>query len=62
MKKILIIGFLVSTLLTNAQDIPQHISYYKIYDFVDELANSGYFELNSAIKPYSRKLILEKLL
>lgn len=45
----------------SAQEIPQHISYYKIYEYIDELANEGLFELNSAIKPYSRKFILEKL-
>lgn len=62
MRKILILIAIVISTITNAQDIPQHISYYKIYDFIDELANSGYFELNSAIKPYSRKFILEKLI
>ena len=45
-----------------AQDIPQHISYTRIYSFMDELANDGFFELNSAIKPYSRKFISDKLL
>lgn len=56
----LVIISIVSTI--QAQDIPQHISYYKLYDFVDELANSGLYELNSAIKPYSRTFILGKLL
>lgn len=62
MKKVifLVITSIISTI--NAQDIPQHISYYKLYDFVDELSNSGLYELNSAVKPYSRTLILEKLL
>ena len=53
---------LISCLTVNAQDIPQHISYTRIYDFMDELANDKIFELNSAIKPYSRALIAEKLL
>ena len=48
--------------VTYAQDIPQHISYTRIYDFLDELANDGFFELNSAVKPYSNKFISEKLL
>lgn len=62
MRKI-ILGVLLSVaILLQAQDIPQHISYYKIYDFVDELANAGLYELNSAVKPYSRRYILEKLL
>jgi len=50
------------SLYVQAQETPQHISYYKMYDFVDELANSGLYELNSAVKPYSRTLISEKLL
>ncbi len=44
-----------------AQNIPQHISYYKIYEFMDELANEGLIDLNSAIKPYSQTMIAEKL-
>lgn len=43
------------------QDIPQHIDYTRIYDFIDELATDGYFELNSVIKPYSRQIIAQKL-
>ncbi|MDD4198788.1 MAG: hypothetical protein PHZ12_05220 [Paludibacter sp.] len=44
-----------------AQDIPNHISYHRIYDFLDELANDGFIELNSAVKPYSQLFIAEKL-
>ena len=53
--------FLISTGL-GAQDIPQHISYYRLYDFLDELANQHLIELNTAVKPYSRTLIYQKLL
>ncbi|HHT23587.1 MAG TPA: hypothetical protein GXZ87_09825 [Bacteroidales bacterium] len=49
-------------LMLSAQDIPQHISYSRIYDFVDELANDGVIEINSVVKPYSRSFIAEKLL
>jgi len=62
MKKIILLFLITIVLPIGAQDIPQHISYYKLYDFVDELANSGLYELNSAVKPYSRTFILEKLL
>lgn len=41
----------LSVNLSFAQDIPQHISYTRIYDFIDELANDGFIELNSVIKP-----------
>lgn len=56
--------FLLSALLHTAvaQDIPQHISYSAVYDLLDELANDGYIELNSAVKPYSRSFIADKLL
>ena len=43
------------------QNIPQNISYTRIYEFVDELANEGIFEVNLAIKPYSRDFIARKL-
>lgn len=63
MKKIVAVFLLISLYYTAfSQDIPQHISYYRIYEFIDELANDGIFELNSAIKPYSRAFINQKLL
>ncbi|HXB40167.1 MAG TPA: hypothetical protein VNZ49_06465 [Bacteroidia bacterium] len=43
------------------QEINKHISFTSIYDYLDELANIQVIELNSAVKPYSRKLIGEKL-
>lgn len=39
----------------------QHLSDIDLYDFMDELANSGVIELNSAVKPYSRTFIIDKL-
>jgi len=45
-----------------AQDIPEHISYTRIYDYLDELAGDGIINLNSVIKPYSRSFIKDKLL
>lgn len=48
-------------LCLQAQDIPQHISYTQIYDFIDELAAEHIIEINSAVKPYSRNLIAQKL-
>ncbi len=63
MKKIaLLIGiFLNSHHFLQAQEVNKHISYVSIYDYLDELANVQLIELNSAIKPYSRRLIYEKL-
>lgn len=45
-----------------AQDIPHHISYGRVYDLLDELANDNLIELNTTVKPYSRSFIAEKLL
>lgn len=44
-----------------AQYIPQNVQYTQIYDFLDELAGEGIIHLNSAIKPYNRNLIAQKL-
>ena len=59
--KVLIIS-LLSSVLIYSQDIPEHISYTRIYDFLDELAGDGFIEINSVAKPYSRTFITEKLL
>lgn len=45
----------------HAQANAEHISYSRIYDFLDELANDGIIELNSSIKPYSKNFIASKL-
>ena len=61
-----IILFFTITLLAcsgiNAQVVYEHVSNENIYEFLDEMANSKLIEINSAIKPYSRKLIADKLL
>lgn len=54
--------FLFCVLGVFAQDIPQHISYTRIYDYLDEMAGDGLIELNSAVKPYSREFITGRLL
>jgi len=61
-KTLLSFLFVFAILSTYAQDIPEHISYTRIYDYLDELANDGFIDLNSVAKPYSRMLITEKLL
>lgn len=53
------ISFFVSTI--NAQDIPQHISFTRVYDFIDELAIDKVIDINSVTKPYSRNFIAQKL-
>jgi len=61
-KTILSVLFIFSIFTTYAQDIPEHISYTRIYDYLDELATDGIIELNSVTKPYSRTFIARKLL
>lgn len=61
-KKIAFVLSLFAFSFLSAQDIPENISYTRIYDFVDELANDGIFDINSAVKPYSRSYICSKLL
>ena len=43
------------------QEVYEHVSNNNIYNFLDEMANEKLIELNSLIKPYSRKMIYEKL-
>jgi hypothetical protein len=57
---LLLIGMLIFG-SANSQDIFQHISNTNIYEFLDELANQQIITLNTAIKPYSRHLIAQKL-
>ncbi len=61
MKKNFIPGLILITLLFSfyqdnffAQSIPYHTDNEPLYDFIDELANMGAIEVNTAIKPYSR--------
>lgn len=59
----ILLSFLVAIQVAKlqAQDVPEHISDKNIYLLLDELATQGVIELNSALKPYSRSLIAEKL-
>ena len=44
-----------------AQEVHHSVRNVGVYDFIDELANIGIIEINSAIKPYSRLFIAKKL-
>ena len=63
MRYILSLFYLMAILSSPArsQEVYEHISNKSIYTFLDEMANEGYFELNSVVKPYSRMFIAEKL-
>jgi len=63
MKRYIIL--LLSLLILNgikSQVVYEHITNENIYLFLDELANENWIEINSAIKPFSRTFIAEKLL
>ncbi|GAT61682.1 hypothetical protein [Paludibacter jiangxiensis] len=62
MKRLLILLIVaLSAVGISAQNIPQHQSYSSLYDLLDELANDGIIQINSAVKPYSRTFIASKL-
>ena len=46
---------------STAQVVFEHVSNHTIYEYLDEMANLKIIELNSAIKPYSRRFIMSKL-
>lgn len=55
---------LINILLTGnllGQEIPQSVNNKGIYEFLDELANSQLITINSAVKPYSRLFISQRL-
>jgi len=61
-KLLLLIFFNIILSYTQSQTVYEHISNTNVYDFLDELANNKVIEINSAIKPYSKIFIAEKLL
>ena len=45
----------------NSQELPHPVNNTGVYEFLDELASMQVIELNSAVKPYSRLYIANKL-
>lgn len=41
--------------------IPVNNAYFRIYDFMDEMATEGHIDLNSVCRPYSHEFILQQL-
>ncbi len=60
---ILIISFLVLFIQIPlySQEVPHPVSNTGIYEFLDELAGMQIIEINSAVKPYSRLFIANRL-
>jgi hypothetical protein len=66
LRKIIILFFLfniveILSISLICQEVPQAVNNYGIYEFLDELANINIIEINSAIKPYSRLFIANRL-
>ncbi len=62
MRKIVyIVLFILPVCKAYTQEVYQHISNTSIYQFIDELANQQIIDINSAVKPYTRRFIAEKL-
>ncbi len=61
MKKYLIIPLILISSSLYSQTVYHHISNKSIYSFLDEMSNAQLIDLNSAVVPYSRKFIAEKL-
>lgn len=53
--------FIFASQEIKSQVVYEHVSNENIYEFLDELANNKIIDLNSVIKPYSRKYIADKL-
>ncbi|MBK7712259.1 MAG: hypothetical protein IPJ37_15830 [Bacteroidales bacterium] len=65
LKKSILIIFLLNIFISNtnlfAQEVPHSVRNTGVYDFLDELANKQIIEINSAVKPYSRLFISNRL-
>ena len=61
LKRLLTAILLALSALANAQGVYVHVSNTDLYTYIDELANAGISELNSAVKPYSRTFIASVL-
>lgn len=56
-----LVFLLMLSLNIRAQQVYHHVTNSGVYEFVDELANMGIIEINSSVKPYSRKQISQLL-
>ncbi|MEI6358187.1 MAG: hypothetical protein WCP53_13965, partial [Verrucomicrobiota bacterium] len=62
MKHFLVVILMFSaSIFSFGQVIPEHITHKGIYDFLDEMASEKIITINSAVKPYSKEFIAQKL-
>ena len=58
---ILLFHIIFLSIIVNSQELPHPVVNTGVYEFLDELASMQVIELNSAVKPYSRLYIANKL-
>lgn len=61
MKRIIVLLFTLFSQGLTAQVVYEHVSKNTIYEFLDEMATMKVVEINTAIKPYTREFIAQKL-
>ena len=65
LKKRIFLFFFINIIVLNtnlfSQEVPQSVNNKGIYEFLDELANNQIITINSAVKPYSRLFISQRL-
>lgn len=59
--KLLTIILLIFTTEIKAQEVYHHTSNQSVYGFLDEFSNLGVIDMNTAVKPYARVYIANKL-
>ena len=60
-RQFLLVFIICLPVFSFAQVVYQDLTRTSVYDFLDELANLKVIEIHSAVKPYSRELIAQKL-
>ena len=58
---LIILASYVSGTFLSAQEVPHPVNNTGVYEFLDELASIKIIEINSAVKPYSRLFIANRL-
>ena len=57
---LILVSYVPDTFLS-AQEVPHPVNNTGVYEFLDELASVKIIEINSAVKPYSRLFIANRL-
>jgi hypothetical protein len=58
---VIFVFFALTSLISNSQEVYQHVTTENIYEYLDEMANIKIIEINTVIKPFSRNYIAGKL-